>query len=100
MMSSVGNAWIVRGDILKDVFDEMDIIGSACTQLLIEVIESKGIILDEEDWYKLSELERALMKTFGEDATPLLVERIGKCIRLIQNDSCCKAVSGDRLPEK
>jgi hypothetical protein len=72
MSPTVDNQDLVRGDIIKKVFDEIDIIGSACKQLLIDVIEADDMTLDHDNWHTLSEIERSLSKTFGEDATPLL----------------------------
>lgn len=76
MSPSVDTRLFVRGDILKKVFDDIDVIGSACKQLLIEMIEADGILLTHDYWYRLSEIERSLSKTFGGDATPLLMKRI------------------------
>ncbi|MEO9295314.1 MAG: hypothetical protein ABI347_06915 [Nitrososphaera sp.] len=58
------------------MFNEIDIIGCACRQLLIDMIESDGIILNHDNWHMLSAIEQSLSKTFGEDAALLLIKRI------------------------
>ena len=84
MLASTGNQQLVRGDVLKSVFEEIDIIGIACKQLLIDLLELEGIVFDDNNWYLSSEIEKALLKTFGEDATPLLMKRIELGIELQQ----------------
>lgn len=76
MMPITSHGDLVRGDILRIVFEDLDIIGIACKRLLIEFIESDGLVLDHDNWYMLSMVERSLLKIFGRDATDLLLKRI------------------------
>ena len=76
MLPLIGYRPFIRGDIIRSVLEGIDVIGSACKQLLIDMIETDGIILDQDNWHRLSEIERSLSKTFGGDATPLLMKRM------------------------
>ena len=80
MSPSVDTRPYVRGDIIKKAFDEIEIIGRACQQLVIEIIESNGLVPDQDNWYRLSEIEKSLAKMLGEDATQLLMKRIDRGI--------------------
>lgn len=76
MMPLTSHARLVRGDVLRIVLDDLDVIGTACKRLLIESIESDGLVLDRDNWHMLEAVKQSLLKIFGEDATYLLLQRI------------------------
>ena len=70
----------IRGDILKDALKQFDYLGISVRDLLIEDIENHGIVLDDNHYYSLKDIEKRFASLFGNDITPLLVERLRKIL--------------------
>jgi hypothetical protein len=75
----------IRGDILKRAFDNLDVLGPAVKESIIEHIERQGVVLDSKHYHTLEEIEKLLSSIFGGAATELLVERLRRGTHVLKS---------------
>lgn len=66
----------IPGDELRHAFDTLDILGAALKESIIDFLETRGIILNDQFYYSLSEIEETLRLILGQDATKLMIDRL------------------------
>ena len=75
----------IRGDIVKEAFNELDVLGQPLKEAIIEHVERHAITLDDEHYCTLKEIENLLREVFGNDAASLLVERLRRGIDALKS---------------
>ncbi len=72
----------IRGDIIRQAFEQLNVLGQAFKDLMIERLEEDGMVFDAGHSYSLKEIEGSLSAVFGRDATALIIKKIKRGLDL------------------
>lgn len=64
----------VRGDVLRNALDDLDLWGEQFSAAIVKILQSKGLVFDARHYYTLHDIEKELKRLLGRESTQHISE--------------------------